>query len=206
MPSSGKKFRDTLSPCTCSGSPEPVTTNAFGVDTAMSVNTFWRSRTASMRGHDTAVCARPRSGKSDCSCTISPGFAYGNGRRKIVSIMLKIALFAPMPSASASIATSEKTGDLTSERNANVSVFMERRAPDAMAASSDRASGSDDPSRSKVAGERPTDPAARNLPLAAPRVARCGAGAVIGIEQSPGIGHRPACRQRRRERTETPAP
>ena len=44
-------------------------------------------------------------------------------------MMLKIALFAPMPSASAKTATSVKPGDFSSERNAKLMVFIGERSP-----------------------------------------------------------------------------
>ena len=56
-------------PCSCSGSPLPVTMNALGVEMEMSVNTCWRSRTACMRGHDIGPWASPRSGCAEVSWT-----------------------------------------------------------------------------------------------------------------------------------------
>src|SRR5438046_6281348 len=50
--------------------------------------------------------------------TISSGVLNGNGRSSTVSITLKIALFAPMPSASVRMAITAKTGALISIRKA----------------------------------------------------------------------------------------
>src|SRR5882724_299783 len=50
--------------------------------------------------------------------TISSGFLNGSGRSRTVSITLKIALFAPIPSARVRMAMTAKTGALISIRNA----------------------------------------------------------------------------------------
>ena len=50
--------------------------------------------------------------------TTRSGSAYGSGRTITASTTEKITAFAPMPSASVAVATSEKTGDLRSNRAA----------------------------------------------------------------------------------------
>src|SRR5438477_6001362 len=49
---------------------------------------------------------------------------YGSGRSKTALTMLKIAVFAPIPSASVSTATRVNPGDLRSWRKANFRSFM----------------------------------------------------------------------------------
>jgi len=50
--------------------------------------------------------------------TIRSASRYGSGRRRTLLTTLKMAMFAPMPSASVRIATVEKPGDFVSDRAA----------------------------------------------------------------------------------------
>src|SRR2546430_175526 len=52
---------------------------------------------------------------------------YGNGRNKTAFTTLKIAVFAPMPSASVSTATAAKPGFFRSWRKANFRSFIPQR-------------------------------------------------------------------------------
>src|SRR5439155_1305903 len=60
-------------------------------------------------------------------CTILSGSRNGNGRRSTAFMTLKIAVFAPIPSASVSTATAVKPGFLTSWRMANLKSFITKR-------------------------------------------------------------------------------
>ena len=90
---------------TCSGSPRPVRLKVSLTYAATPEKERLRSRTISKRRH----VSTPRStglpffwAEISTSCS---GFAYGSGRRRSASITLKMALFAPIPSASVSTAT-----------------------------------------------------------------------------------------------------
>ena len=56
--------------------------------------------------------------------TSRPDSVYGNGRNKTAFTTLKIAVFAPMPSASVSTATAAKPGFFSSWRKAKRRSFM----------------------------------------------------------------------------------
>src|SRR2546427_7916550 len=57
-------------------------------------------------------------------CTILSGSRNGNGRRSTAFMTLKIAVFAPIPSASVSTATAVKPGFFSSWRKANLRSFI----------------------------------------------------------------------------------
>src|SRR5881296_2372847 len=56
--------------------------------------------------------------------TRRPASKYGNGRIRTASTALKMAVFAPMPSASVSTATAVKPGFFSSWRKANLRSFI----------------------------------------------------------------------------------
>src|SRR5213593_1558683 len=59
--------------------------------------------------------------------TRRPASKYGNGRIRTASTALKMAVLAPMPSASVSTATAVKPGPFSSWRKANLRSFITQR-------------------------------------------------------------------------------
>src|SRR5438552_17714764 len=60
-------------------------------------------------------------------CTILSGSRNGNDRRSTAFMTLKIAVFAPIPSASVSTATAVKPGFFSNWRKANLRSFITQR-------------------------------------------------------------------------------
>src|SRR6266540_1977746 len=69
----------------------------------------------------------PRWGLRSHSVTSRSGSGYGSGLSNTPLMMLKIAVFAPMPSASVSTATAVKPGFFNSWRKANLRSFITKR-------------------------------------------------------------------------------
>jgi hypothetical protein len=69
-------------------------------------------------GCDNPRSVVPRPVKSDVTRTRRSAFAYGSGRMTTALTTVKIALLAPMPSASVAIATAAKPGDRHRPRHA----------------------------------------------------------------------------------------
>src|SRR5437867_13052123 len=76
---------------------------------------------------DTAVFPRPSPVSSSKTITTWPGCSYGSGLSKTPLITLKMAVLAPMPSASVSTATAVKPGFFSSWRKANLRSFITQR-------------------------------------------------------------------------------
>src|SRR5216117_589624 len=66
----------------------------------------------------------PRCGLRSHNVTTRSGSGYGSGLSRTPWMMLNIAVFAPMPSASVSTATAVKPGFFSSWRKANLKSFM----------------------------------------------------------------------------------
>src|SRR5690348_7587544 len=61
------------------------------------------------------------------NCTSWPGSGYGSGLSRTALTTLKMAVFAPMPSASVSTATAVKPGCFNNWRMANLRSFITQR-------------------------------------------------------------------------------
>src|SRR5439155_7684992 len=68
-----------------------------------------------------------RLGLTEAIRTSRSGSRYGSGRSKTALTTLKIAVFAPMPSASVSTATAVKPGFFSNWRKANLRSFITQR-------------------------------------------------------------------------------
>src|SRR6185312_17533664 len=80
-------------------------------------NRVVRSRKSFSSGADSGARGYPIALMSDQTNTRRDGSRYGNGDNNIARTMLKIALFAPMPSASVTMAAAVNPGVFASERN-----------------------------------------------------------------------------------------
>src|SRR6266513_5015913 len=69
----------------------------------------------------------PRLGLTEAIRTSRSGSRYGSGRSNTALTTLKMAVFAPMPSASVSTATAVKPGFFRSWRKANLRSFITQR-------------------------------------------------------------------------------
>ncbi len=109
MPSMSKSPSLTLAPRTSRGSPAPssVKTPVAYASTASKVRL--PSRTVMKSGAESAVYAVP-SGYSVLTTCRRSASRYGSGSRRTPCTTLKMALVAPMPSASVSTATAVKPG------------------------------------------------------------------------------------------------
>ena len=88
----------------------------------MSSNTDWPSRKTWNLGYDQFMSLRagflPTAGAVMAMFISRLGSRYGNGRRSSASTALKMAVLAPMPTASVSTATAVKPGARRNERSA----------------------------------------------------------------------------------------
>ena len=122
-PSSGfvvnteKKFWVTAMVLASEGSPRPVRVSEWLARPAMALKTWLLSRNSSRLGYDIPASVIPRFGFASGNKASRPGSGYGSGRSRTASTTEKIAVFAPMPSASVKIATTVKPGDLRSMRS-----------------------------------------------------------------------------------------
>src|SRR6185503_12236089 len=77
-------------------------------------------------GSEKLSCDQPRLGYCCQTATKDSGLENGSGRKSAALMTLKMAVFAPMPSASVSTATTVKPGFFNSWRKANFKSFMVR--------------------------------------------------------------------------------
>src|SRR5687767_15420449 len=119
-PTASKKSADTRAPRSSSGSPAPV-------------NCQDHERKAARRSNDWASAFRPRKfaaefgsvsevwanfGKKPQIITTRSGSVNGKARNNVAFTTLKIAVFAPIPSANVNTATTEKPGRFNNARDA----------------------------------------------------------------------------------------
>ena len=87
----------------------------------MNGSRYWNDVAASFqaRASPDETVLRPPDGLFDHSITSWSGSAYGSGASRVACTTLKIAVFGPMPSASAAMAARENPGAFITSRRAN---------------------------------------------------------------------------------------
>jgi hypothetical protein len=108
----------TLAPDTSRGSPKPVSA-ASTLVTPTRLSNAGSNAASSISGNDIALRAPGSASETRHTMTSPAGSTYGSGRSSSPSTTLKIAAFAPMPSARVETAMAVKPGRLSSERAAN---------------------------------------------------------------------------------------
>src|SRR2546426_485673 len=119
-------FADKREPVMFSGWPLPVRMKPPKPRAASPSNTVVCSRHPPSNGAETEPFCEPL-GPLSKTITNRSVSLNGNGRRRMALTTLKIAVFAPMPSASVSTATAVKPGLFSSWRKANLRSFITQR-------------------------------------------------------------------------------
>src|SRR6185503_1602772 len=115
-PSTLKKFGVVRRPMICSGAPSPVRLAEAPPVAAMSTNVrFIRRQSLKLAGAG-VFFEKPALVLSSQMTMTRSGSSYGSARMTTASTTEKIAVLAPMPSASVPAATSVNRGDLRSRR------------------------------------------------------------------------------------------
>ena len=117
-PNKSKRFAETRRPSSRSGSPTPVRLKLRSDIAAIPVKTVFCLCQSRKLGGEGVFFGKPRCVAFSHIITSCSGFLKGSGRSRTALTTLKIAVFAPMPSAITTMAILANAGFFASVRSA----------------------------------------------------------------------------------------